>query len=574
LLLHAAKKAETSSARFCPLLTKRGEREMLWKTKEQMRELYKEREEALFFDYQPIRAKKIKPPKARKSQDKEQSGGRARRDISNFARRLNQNPAKEPRKSCARFEKTKQGAREHNFREYKPEHEPDYLLPKEFRKENYKWELTDKETGAPIKPKALFEKELAKYGKGKGKRPRYENSNWELVLVLNETHGENDIFKIKDYLERKLNITCYQFAIHRDEGHLDENKQPVYNYHAHLNFITIKDRQQNFRLTKTKHLMPSIQTEIAKLLNMPRGEMKSPRNHLRPQEYKQLMKLKRLVYKLIQKRKTLRTNERDNKAEIQRLTQALQRVNSEIATLQQKPQNTDELNKLKAENAKISTLYAELKEKNDQVERKNRILEREKENFIGNYSQALKHTSEYERIQNLYESGQLTPTKENQRLQAELDTANAQITALKEKQTDAPEAQQSKAAEPKIAAAVEIPPQNENNAPKIENNVKTQEIPQEIKKVENSREKTEIEVLIDKQNADMLFVEKNALNADAKDKKFKEIQARQLKIREMRDEIVPNVQDNSYELISKANFCENKFKEFDKKHNKEYQQGR
>ncbi len=340
---------------------------MLWKTKEQMRELYKEREEALFFDYQPIRAKKIRPPKAQKSQNKEQSGGRARRDISNFARRLNQNPAKEPRKSCARFEKTKQGAREHNFREYKPEHEPDYLLPKEFRKENFKWELTD-ETGAPIKPKALFEKELAKYGNGKGKRPRYENSNWELVLVLNETHGESDIFTIKDYIEKKLNITCYQFALHRDEGHLDENKQPVYNFHAHLNFITIKDRQQNFRLTKTKHLMPSIQTEIAKLLNMPRGEMKSPRNHLRPQEYRQLMKLKKLVFKLIQKRKTLRTNERDNKAEIQRLTNELKRVNNEITTLQQKPQNTDELNKLKYENAK---------------------LQREKENFIGNYSNRL-----------------------------------------------------------------------------------------------------------------------------------------------------------------------------------------
>lgn len=396
---------------------------MVWLTKEQMIELYKERDEALFFDYKPIRAKKIKPPKQAKSQESQndnKKGGRVRYDISNFARRLNQNPAKTPRKSCARFEKTKQGAREHNFREYKPEHEPDYLLPKEFRKENefWEWELKN-DKGEKLTPKEFFNAELAKYGKNKGKRPRYENSMWECVLVLNETHTKAEVLKVKDYIEKKLNITCYEFAIHRDEGHLDNNKRPVYNYHAHLNFVTIKDKQQNFRLTKTKRIMPQVQTEIAKLLNMPRGEFKSPRNHLRPQEYRQLMNLKRLVFKLLQKRKTLRAERSADKAEIQRLTTAIQEVNKKIAQLE--------------------TLKRDLNKANTEISR-------------------LKG--------------------ENEKLQAQLNTANAQITAL---QSKAPQASQEKAAEPKQAAD-KIPPQTNENGSNFVESQKKVENPVEIKK--------------------------------------------------------------------------------------------
>lgn len=399
---------------------------MVWLTKEQMIELYKERDEALFFDYKPIRAKKIKPPKQAKSQESQndnKKGGRVRYDISNFARRLNQNPAKTPRKSCARFEKTKQGAREHNFREYKPEHEPDYLLPKEFRKENefWEWELKN-DKGEKLTPKEFFNAELAKYGKSKGKRPRYENSMWECVLVLNETHTKAEVLKVKDYIEKKLNITCYEFAIHRDEGHLDNNKRPVYNYHAHLNFVTIKDKQQNFRLTKTKRIMPQVQTEIAKLLNMPRGEFKSPRNHLRPQEYRQLMNLKRLVFKLLQKRKNLRAERSENKAEIQRLTTAIQEANKKIAQLE--------------------TLKRDLNEANTEISR-------------------LKG--------------------ENEKLQAQLNIANAQITAL---QSKAPQAPQEKAAEPKQAAADKIPPQTNENGSNFAENQKKVENLVEIKKDE------------------------------------------------------------------------------------------
>lgn len=390
---------------------------MVWLTKEQIIELYKERDEALFFDYKPIRAKKIKPPKQPKSQENQndnKKGGKVRYDISNFARRLNQNPAKEPRKSCARFEKTKQGAREHNFREYKPEHEPDYLLPREFRKEPefWEWELKN-DKGEKLTPKEFFNAELAKYGKSKGKRPRYENSLWECVLVLNETHTKAEVAIVKDYIEKKLNITCYEFAIHRDEGHLDENKRPVYNYHAHLNFVTIKDKQQNFRLTKTKRIMPQVQTEIAKLLNMPRGEFKSPRNHLRPQEYRQLMKLKRLVFKLLQKRKNLRAERSADKAEIQRLTNAIKEANEKIAQIETL---TNDLKKANAENSRLKT--------------------------------------------------------ENENLQAQLTTANAQITALKENSKKAAEAQQEKPAEPKQQAADKIPSQNDKSGSNFAENQK------------------------------------------------------------------------------------------------------
>lgn len=247
-------------------------------TKEQYIAMLKERDDAVFFDFTPIKQKKSYIPKRRAQKSN---------DISSFARRLNRNPTTLFRKSCIHFDKTKQGAREHNFREYAKEREPDYLLPNELRKENEFWELTN-ERGETITGKQIFQNEIKAY-QGKGKRPKYENSTWEAVLVLNENHTMNDLQRVREYVERTLNITCYSMAIHRDEGHLNEFKEPIYNYHAHMNFITIKNKQQNFRLTKTKRLMPSIQSEVAKILGMQRGDEKSGRQHLQPKEYKQLI---------------------------------------------------------------------------------------------------------------------------------------------------------------------------------------------------------------------------------------------------------------------------------------------
>lgn len=300
-----------------------------------------------FFDFDEIKRVGKAQPKPKRPQSK------ATHDISNFALRLNRNPATLERKSCVRFEKTKQGAREHNFREYSAEREPDYILPKEYRLKNDFWELTN-EQGHAIKPQELFKQELVKYGKGKGKRPRYENSTWECVVLLNAQHDMSDLHKVREYIEKTLNITCYAMAIHRDEGYLNKDKTPIYNYHAHLNFVTIKDKAQNFRLTKTKRLMPAIQSEVAKILNMPRGEPNSKSKHLQPKEYRNFKAQELKIQNLKNELEKERAQKNEQKAQIETLAREKDGVKAENSTLKAEIEKMK--NELNGANAKIAIL--------------------------------------------------------------------------------------------------------------------------------------------------------------------------------------------------------------------------
>lgn len=165
-------------------------------------------------------------------------------------------------KSSINFQKAAAHWEKHNARE----DEPSYLLPPEFRKPNYFWR-------AEQSPQEIFKAELGKCSKGK--RPRFENSHWEAVLNLNANHNEKDVERVAKYIAETLNIIPVAIAIHRDEGHLNERGRPVYNYHAHLNFITVKDGRQNWRKEYIKpETLRQLQTEVAELLGMERGKDK------------------------------------------------------------------------------------------------------------------------------------------------------------------------------------------------------------------------------------------------------------------------------------------------------------
>lgn len=167
-------------------------------------------------------------------------------------------------KSSVNFQKATAHSEKHNTRT--EEKEPKYLLPQEYRKENFFWK-------AEKSAKQIFVDELKKFGKGK--KPRFENSHWEAVLNLNANHSEKDVERVVQHIAKTLNIIPAAFAIHRDEGHLNERGQPVYNYHAHLNFITIKDGRQNWRKEYIKpKTLRQLQTDVAELLGMERGKDK------------------------------------------------------------------------------------------------------------------------------------------------------------------------------------------------------------------------------------------------------------------------------------------------------------
>lgn len=180
-------------------------------------------------------------------------------------------------KSSINFQKSKGHSFDHNFRK----DEPNYLLKAENRLENFYWqnERTARE---------IFDEELLNTKRKGGPIPRFENSHWEAVLNLNKNHTLEDVQKVARYIEQKFNITCATIAVHRDEGHY-KNDKPQYNFHAHITFVTYKDGQQNWRKEKIKPAdLAKLQTAVAEILQMERGQENSKAERLSHRQYKQV----------------------------------------------------------------------------------------------------------------------------------------------------------------------------------------------------------------------------------------------------------------------------------------------
>ncbi|EDO7196404.1 mobilization protein, partial [Campylobacter coli] len=87
----------------------------------------------------------------------------------------------------------------------------------------------------------------------------------------------NDLQELSKHFQEKYGFQCYQIAIHRDEGHFNEQGEKLINHHAHMEFITLDKEtgKNNFRREKiTPKVLREIQTEIAEILGMERGEDK------------------------------------------------------------------------------------------------------------------------------------------------------------------------------------------------------------------------------------------------------------------------------------------------------------
>jgi hypothetical protein len=57
------------------------------------------------------------------------------------------------------------------------------------------------------------------------------------IVNLDKQHTKEDLEKICDYLSQTLGTKIYQYAVHRDEGWIDEETGEKHiNYHAHILF--------------------------------------------------------------------------------------------------------------------------------------------------------------------------------------------------------------------------------------------------------------------------------------------------------------------------------------------------
>lgn len=125
---------------------------------------------------------------------------------------------------------------------------------------------------------------------------------WSAVVNIKPDTTMQDLENLAKHFNDKYGFQCYQIAIHRDEGHKDENGEKQINQHAHMEFITLDKEtgKQNFKMRDfSKQKMREIQTEVAKILQMERGKDKrlTGAKRIEPRKYAQLKEQEKAAIK-------------------------------------------------------------------------------------------------------------------------------------------------------------------------------------------------------------------------------------------------------------------------------------
>lgn len=66
-----------------------------------------------------------------------------------------------------------------------------------------------------------------------GQKFQSKSYEWSAVVNLKPSSTMAEIEKLAAHLQEKYGFQCYQIAIHRDEGHINEQGEKVLNHHAH-----------------------------------------------------------------------------------------------------------------------------------------------------------------------------------------------------------------------------------------------------------------------------------------------------------------------------------------------------
>lgn len=123
-----------------------------------------------------------------------------------------------------------------------------------------------------------------------GQRFQAKTYEWSAVCNIKPDTTMDDLKRLAQHFSDKYSFQCYQIAIHRDEGHIDEDGKEQINHHAHLEFIML-DKNTGVNCFKMrdfpKSKMREIQSEVSQILQMQRGEdkRKSGRQRTEPRQY-------------------------------------------------------------------------------------------------------------------------------------------------------------------------------------------------------------------------------------------------------------------------------------------------
>ena len=210
------------------------------------------------------------------------------------------------RKSSGNFQKADiDNFHNHNFRITKP----NYLLPSELV-------VAKNHTVLFHNFDDVFNEQIKiwkKHNKRGGRPPQKANCVQEIVINLKADSKIDDLITISNYIKQEYGYTPLEIAIHRDEGYVDKEGKPHFNYHAHLDFCTLKDGCQMARMERYCDKVPytkkdgtkswrfvstkdsKLQDFIAETLGMERGQKGSKAKRLEHEQYRQVAQQKQVL---------------------------------------------------------------------------------------------------------------------------------------------------------------------------------------------------------------------------------------------------------------------------------------
>lgn len=131
----------------------------------------------------------------------------------------------------------------------------------------------------------------AKTHGGRKSPVKEQNKVWEAVINLNSRHTMSDVKKLVKKLEKITGYRAAQIALHKDEGHINDDGDFIRNIHAHVIFYA-RDVKTGLSLSAAnyarKDLMRQMQDAVADELGMERGQSAeiTGAKHMSPRAYK------------------------------------------------------------------------------------------------------------------------------------------------------------------------------------------------------------------------------------------------------------------------------------------------
>ena len=175
----------------------------------------------------------------------------------------------------------------------------------------------------------IISQAIENYNKNKApKAPKFKAKNYEWSAVVNikpETTMD-DLKKLAEHLNKKYGFQCYQITIHRDEGHINDDGEKEINHHAHLELITLDKETGKQRWNFTPRKLRELQTEVAEILQMERGQDKriSGAKRIEPRAYARLKEQER------QEKREIKKELESTKETLKNTTQELESVKTEL----------------------------------------------------------------------------------------------------------------------------------------------------------------------------------------------------------------------------------------------------